>query len=253
VSANKAQPVREEPVNRTAFVTGADRGLGLGLVGALLQRDWTVVAGHLEQEPTDLQALGESLAGTLYPVRMDVSDMQSVRRAAEATSRKVTGLDLIINNAGVLGRADLENTIRSGLDYDEIKQSVDVNSLGPMRVVQELLGLMNASALKRLCFISSEASSIARSNRTSWFGYCMSKTALNMGVSIIFNDLRADGFTFRVYHPGWMQTFMKGVRDDQAKYSPEEAAELALGYFLNDSIDEDTLVMRDDQGESWPW
>ena len=74
-----------------------------------------------------------------------------------------------------------------------------------------------------------------------------------MGVSILFNDLREDGFGFRVYHPGWMRTYMTGKKDTAADLEPEEAAHIALDYFLDDTVDESRLSMRDNDGNVWPW
>jgi hypothetical protein len=90
----------------------------------------------------------------------------------------------------------------------------------------------------------------------------MSKTALNMEVSILFNLLRPEGYTFRVYHPGWMRTYMWGTKSTTGDMEPEEAAVPALAYFLRDLAEDqnastrhgaDRLVMRDWRGREWPW
>ncbi len=137
-----------------------------------------------------------------------------------------------------------------------------VNALGPLRVVEAFLPLLEASELKRLCFVSSEAGSVNRAERKSWFGYCASKTALNMGVRLLFNRLRPRGFTFRLYHPGWMRTYMSGDKNTVADLEPEQAAVPALAYFLRDRghdphlasrTDEDRLVLRDNRGVEWPF
>ena len=60
----------------------------------------------------------------------------------------------------------------------------DINALGPLRVVEAFLPLMVNSGLRRLCFVSSEAGSIGDATRQSWYGYCMSKAALNMAVKV---------------------------------------------------------------------
>ena len=158
---------------------------------------------------------------------------------------------MLVNNAGVSSPAS-PRTIREAQDYDEMHRMYDVNALGPLRVVQEFLPLMDRGTLKRLCFVSSEAGSITRSTRVDTYGYCMSKAALNMAAHILFNDLRPRGYTFRVYHPGWMRTYMSGSKSTEGDMEPDEAARPALDYFLRPLQDEDTLVMRDWQGaEAW--
>lgn len=239
-------------MDRIALVTGADRGLGLALTAGLLERGYRVYAGQYLPEWPELGALAERCGGRLAIVPLDVTSTDSVRAAAEAVAASADHLDVLINNAGVIARNnDLD--LRQAQDYPEMHRLYDVNALGPLRVVEAMLPLLDAGATRRLCFVSSEAGSIARCRRTSWYGYCMSKAALNMGVRILFNHLRPEGYTFRLYHPGWMRTYMTGHRNPRADLEPEEAAVPALAYFLGDGVDEDTLVMRDWQGREWPW
>jgi NAD(P)-dependent dehydrogenase (short-subunit alcohol dehydrogenase family) len=239
-------------MERVAVVTGADRGLGLALSAGLLERGWRVYAGQYLPESPELGRLAAAHPRALAVVPLDVTSAASAREAARLVAAESDHVDLLINNAGVISPA-AERSIREAQDYAEMQRLYDVNSLGPLRVVESFLPLLERGTLRRLCFVSSEAGSIANCQRRSWFGYCMSKAALNMGVRILFNDLRPAGYTFRLYHPGWMRTYMHGVKDLRATLEPEEAAVPALAYFLGDLPDEDTLLMRDWQGSDWPW
>ncbi|MFO8007049.1 MAG: SDR family NAD(P)-dependent oxidoreductase [Candidatus Brocadiia bacterium] len=237
--------------DRVAFVTGADRGLGHALAAGLLEKGWIVCAGQFMPEWPELDELGEEADGRLHSVPLDVTDEQSVARAADAVRDAAGRVDLLVNNAGVISPV-MGRTIREEQDYAEMHRLFDVNAVGPLHVVQAFLPLMDEGGMRRLCFVSSEAGSIGRCTRRAWFSYCMSKAALNMAVKILFNDLRPDGFTFRLYHPGWMRTYMSGEKNLEADLEPEEAAAAALDYFLG-ACDEDRLVMRDNQGREWPW
>lgn len=239
-------------MERVAVVTGADRGLGLALSAGLLEQGWHVYAGQYLPESPELGRLAAAHPRALAVVPLDVTSADSAREAARLVAAESDHLDLLINNAGVIS-ATAERTIREAQDYAEMHRLYDVNSLGPLRVVESFLPLLERGTLRRLCFVSSEAGSIANCQRRSWFGYCMSKAALNMGVRILFNDLRPAGYTFRLYHPGWMRTYMRGTKDLRATLEPEEAAVPALAHFLGDLPDEDTLLMRDWQGRDWPW
>ncbi len=236
---------------QTAFITGADRGLGHALAARLLEQGWRVFAGQFMPDWPDLAALKERYREPLVVVPLNVADSASTQAAAKTVARHAERLDLIVNNAGIISDTS-GRTLREAQDYGEMHRLFDINTLGPLRVVEALLPLMDASELKRLCFVSSEAGSIGRSRRTSWYGYCMSKTALNMAVSILFNHLRPEGFTFRLYHPGFMRSYMHGQKNMNATLEPEEAAGYALGYFLSQQ-DEDRLVLRDYKGEEYPW
>ncbi|MCS7060198.1 MAG: SDR family NAD(P)-dependent oxidoreductase [Anaerolineae bacterium] len=237
-----------------ALITGADRGLGLALCAGLLEKGWRVFAGQYMPEWPELGRLAARQPDLLHLVALDVSSVDSVSAAARSLAATTDHVDLLINNAGVISPA-MYRTIREPQDYAEMHRLFDVNALGALRVVEAFLPLTDRSAMKRLCFVSSEAGSITRSHREAWFGYCMSKAALNMAVSILFNHLRPQGYTFRVYHPGWMRTYMSGQKSAEADMEPEEAAEYALAYFLRDlpAEQENRLVMRDWQGNEWPW
>lgn len=237
---------------KTVLVTGADRGLGLALCAGLLEQGWTVFAGQFLPEWPELSALVAQHLGKMHILPLDVSDIESVRQAAQQAASLTSHLDLLISNAGIT-HPNMMRTIREEQDYDGIQQMYNVNAVGALRVMEAFLPLLDQGSLKRLCFVSSEAGSIARSYRTSWFGYCMSKSALNMAVSILFNDLRPAGYTFRVYHPGWVRSYMSGEKNMEADLEPEEAAACALPIFLNPRLDEDRLVLVDYKNEEWPW
>ncbi len=239
-------------MERVAVVTGADRGLGLALCATLAQRGWRVFAGQFMPEWPELGRLADLRPGRVTAVPLDVTKEESTREAARQVSLAADHVDLLINNAGVITPSSARG-IRETQDYAEMHRLYDVNSLGPLRVTGAFLPLMDRGELKRLCYVSSEAGSIANCRRTSWFGYCTSKAALNMAVRILWNDLHASGYTFRLYHPGWMRTYMNGTRNLQATFEPEEAAESALVYFLAERAPDEPLVMRDGEGHDWPW
>jgi len=227
---------------QTAFITGADRGLGFALSAGLLGQGWRVLAGQYLPEWRDLTRLKEQYPDRLFPLSLNVTDAASVQKAAGAAGQ-------ITNQVSPTNL----HSISDGLDYAEMQRVYDVNALGPLRVVESFLPLMAGSSLKRLCFVSSEAGSIERCTRTAWYGYCMSKAALNMAVKILYNHLRPEGFTFRLYHPGWMRSYMMGVKNMEAQFEPEEAAANALPFFLTPMADEEQLALVDYEGNEWPW
>jgi NAD(P)-dependent dehydrogenase (short-subunit alcohol dehydrogenase family) len=202
-----------------------------------------------------LDQLATQFSDRLTVVPLDVSSRPSTQSAAEEVGRGADRVDLLVNNAGV-NSPTTRRTVREEPDFDEMPRLYEINALGPLRVVEAFLPLTDESAIKRLCFVSSEAGSIARSKRQGWYGYCMSKAALNMGVRNLFNQLRPEGYTFRLYHPGWMRSYIGGTKGTEAPLEPDEAAVPALAHFLEDYTDasaEDRLVLKDWRGEEWPW
>ena len=248
-------------MGHVACISGADRGLGYGICKLLLKLEWRVFAGQYMPEWPALDVLCGEYADRLQILPLDVSREESVREAAKTVAGLVTGIDLLINNAGVsspTGRA----TIREPQDYSEMHRLFNVNTLGALRIVDAFLPLMDHGEMKRLCFVSSEAGSIERSAREAGYGYTMSKAALNMGVKLLFNHLRPSGYTFRLYHPGWIRSYMGGTKSTRGDMEPEQAAEYAVAYFLDDlTLDpadtqtnpEDRLILRDWLRNEWPW
>ncbi len=237
-----------------AVVTGADRGLGLALTAALLERGWRVFAGRFLPTWPALDELLTHHGQRLCIIPLDVTSTDSAAAAAASVAEQVDHVDLLISNAGANSASRTRN-VRDGLDYDEMHRLYDINALGGLRAVEAFLPLLERGSARRLCFVSSEAGSITRARRDAWHCYCMSKAALNMGVRLLHNHLRPDGFCFRVYHPGWMRSWIGGtdLRAESGGMEPEAAAVPALTHFLGDVPDEDELTMHDWKGDVWPW
>lgn len=253
------------------LLTGADRGLGFGTARRLLELGHTVYAGQYLtgwQELADLESVHPD---RLIRIPLDVSDLHSVQNAADEVRKHTDTLDMLIHNAGIVGRPlprsgepvsaghrlapDPDMPPEEGLaqDYDAMRAAYEVNALGAARVVECFLPLLRGSAVRRLCFVSSEAGSVTASQRQEMFGYCMSKAALNMYVKILFNRLRPAGYTFRLYHPGWVRSYMGGTKNERGDLEPETAGALAVAHWLEPLTDEDSLHLIDYTGRIWPY
>ncbi len=210
-------------VTKTAFVTGADRGVGLALVKGLLAQGYDVFAGQYAEEVPAVQALMDEYAKQLQIVRLDIASDESVVRAFEACVERTDKLDLLINNGAILG--EISATVLDTFNYAEMLEVFNVNTLGSLRMSQTFMPLLLKSDSKFLVNISSEAGSIGDCFRESWYAYCMSKAALNMQSKLIHNGIKPQGGRVLVVHPGWVQTFMQGKLDAAAALTPEQSAE----------------------------
>ncbi len=205
---------------KTVFISGADKGLGFSLVQRFLHEGVRVFAGQY-QAKSDLSDLAKSFPKALTQIPLDVTQLDSVSQAADIVAKLVPALDVLINNAGVM----LETrTPLSELDLARLPlfEALDVNTFGPLRMVQQFLPLLEKGDHKLILNISSEAGSITDCWRESEFAYSMSKAALNMQSKILQNHLKPRGFKILAVHPGWMRTDMGGA---QADISPDEAAD----------------------------
>lgn len=240
-------------MNEIVFVTGADRELGFSLCEKFLSDGATVIAGKYLLDAGVLENLKKSFPEKLHIVTLDTSSLDSVKSVAEYFEQNFGHLDILVNNAAILG--DIQKTVYDEIDYDDIANTFQVNTLGPLRMINFFIPYILKSERKLVINISSEAGSIGECNRSNWFGYTMSKCALNMQSALLQNQLREQGVQILLFHPGWMRTMMSGCLDEKAPTLPEEAAERLLCRIGDISrYDSDKpLYIDNDTGRILPW
>jgi len=250
---------------KKALVTGADRGFGLSVTKGLLKRGWTVYAGKFIEEYTLLEDLQKEYAN-LHIVRLDVGDVEVIKSVYDEVCQTTDYIDMIVSNAALMGMTGRDVPTSNKpvhrepppedalTDLDHVYRSFKVNALGGFTLVNVFRPLLEKGEMKRLCFVSSEVSSISMMNRDRGFAYPMSKSSLNMGVRMMHNDLFSKGYTFRLYHPGWMKRVMTdGTRVEGASIDPDDSAVFGLKYMIEPLMDEHRLVMVDYSGNEWPY
>lgn len=206
----------------SAFVTGADHGLGFAFAEELLKSGCTVFAGKYALDTGPLGQLAQRYPDKLTLVPLDVSSSGSVAAAAAKVSEVTDQLDLLINNAAILG--DIHTKVTGPLDIEEIGKVFNVNALGALRMTQALVPLVLRSKSKLIVNISSEAGSIGSSYRDSWYAYCMSKAALNMQSVLVHHELKQSGGQVMIFHPGHVRSYMQGKLDESGSLTPSESA-----------------------------
>jgi len=238
----------------SVIITGADRGLGLSLCKEFLNRGWTVFAGKYLDDYYLLEETAEKNPN-LHIVKLDMSSAESIAAAKNCLLQITDSLDMLISNAALMGNVKC-NLYDSPMDLEAVWTSFNVNALGPVCLVESLLPLLDKGKMKRLCFVSSEVSCITlmKHRGDSPYPYPMSKTSLNMGVRILHNQLYSQGYTFRLFHPGWMKRRMQdGSLSAEALYDPDYIGDIAAKYFETPLRDEHRLVMVDYSGYEWPY
>ncbi|MDR4317971.1 short-chain dehydrogenase/reductase SDR [Niallia circulans] len=200
------------------LITGANRGLGIHLAKTALKRGHTVLAGvRTVQETSPINLLKAKYPDHLHTYYLDVTQEKSIIKAAELAAKDVGAIDGIINNAGVL--TERGKKIEE-LDFKHVQFTMDVNVLGPMRVVKHFLPLIYEGEDKAIINISSEAGSIQNAYGGD-FPYGISKAALNMFSVQLSRYVNEKNITVYAIHPGWIKTDMGG--EDATGY-PDESA-----------------------------
>ena len=185
-----------------AVVTGANRGLGAERVHQLLEDGWEVYASYR----TEIGRLSTFDNPNLTVHQLDVQSNSSVEIFAENAPSQI---DLLINNAGVA-----DGRWRNLTEIDDVwaLEVIDINALGPVRVVKALYEKMNHESLTKIGMVSSLMASIDDCHMGRSYAYRASKTALNMFTVAMKKEAVEDNIAFVILHPGWVKTDMGGDR-----------------------------------------
>ena len=183
----------------TALITGASRGLGAALARRLAEDGWQLVIDGRDGEA--LTAFAGSLPGSVEAIPGDVSD-PAHRRALVATASGLGGLDVLVNNASILGPSPQPKLADYPLDV--LRQVYEVNVLAPLALAAEALPLLRASSSGgRIVNVTSDAGAEAYEG---WGGYGSSKAALEHASRVLAEE-EPDVRVF-VVDPGDMRTRM---------------------------------------------
>jgi len=203
---------------KTVLITGANRGIGLELAHEYLSHGWHVIAVCRQTSAELSAASAHIIAG------IDVAKPADIQALAEKlTSIKI---DLLINNAGIFHADPLGE-----IDFNNLTQQFLVNAQAPLHVTEALLGCLNEGA--KIAFITSRMGSIADNTSGGYYGYRMSKAALNAGAKSLSIDLKSRGIAVALLHPGYVQTAMVNFGGDisaaeSAKRLTQRIAELNI-------------------------
>lgn len=229
------------------LVTGASRGLGLGLVRTWAEAGRRVFA--LARDPgraIELEQLVDSHPDQVVPIACDVADDGSVESARAAVAEVTRALDVVVNNAGIGGDGDRIDD----LELDEVRRVLETNTLGPLRVSRAFLPLLRGgSQPTHLVHITSLMGSIEDNASGGSYPYRLSKSALNMASRNLAHELRSAGVVSAVFHPGWVRTAMGGRG---APTTVEEAAG-ALVRTIEALTMEESGGFYDREGRRLPW
>lgn len=189
----------------TVLVTGANRGLGLEFARQYSADGARVFACCRDPKAAkDLNALAKDSNGRVTVHAVNVADDKSVLQLkADIGSAPI---DILINNAGIYGP---ENQSTEKMDYAGWTDTLAINSMGPLRMVQSFRPNLKAGDEKKVITITSGMGSIAETSG-GYIAYRSSKAAVNMVMRVLSLELKPDGIICVPIHPGWVQTDMGG-------------------------------------------
>lgn len=222
---------------KTVMVVSAQNKVGNGICADFKLRGCRVLQGIVGDRGATVE--GKDICS------IDPTSDISIK---EAVNRFDCAVDMLVINLDYIPEGSCDD-ITAGQNYDLLLAAYNYNAVGPVRIIKAFLPLLEKGSGKRISVITTVESSNNACYDTANYLNHTSKSALNMAMNILFNDLRAKGYTFRLY--------CRSISE------PAESIEkFAAEYFLRDRSydkdhpkhsDEDRLVLRNWEGREIPW
>ena len=243
-------------MEKVAFISGANRGIGFETAKKLAQQGIKVILGSRdinkgEMAQKELAALGAEVDLVQY----DAKDIDAPQHVYQFISEKYQKLDILINNAGVLLTGNLFVTNSSTVSDDDVKETFQVNLFSVISLTQALLPLIKKSDAGRIVNISTILSSLTLHSAkdspiqpAKEFAYNASKTALNAYTVHLAAELKNTNIKVNSGHPGWVKTELGGPN---APMEVEDSYETSL--YLATLDDEGPTGGLFHKKDSLPW
>ena len=210
----------EQNAQKVALVTGASRGIGSSVAERLARDRFTLIVNYSESAaPADaLVRQIEQAGGRALAAKADISDAGSVRRMFDAAEAAFGGIDVLVNNAGIMTLAPIADTDDASFD-----RHIAVNLKGTFNTLREA-----AKRLRSGGRIINFSTSVVGTLMPTYGVYVATKAAVEAMTHVLAKELRGRNVTVNAVAPGPTATdlFLKGkppeVVDRFAKMAPLE-------------------------------
>lgn len=206
--------------NKTALVTGASRGIGAAIAKRLAQDGFTVIVNYAGNaaEAEDLASMIEKAGGRALTAQADVSDPAAVARMWDAAEAAFGGIDVLVNNAGIMRLATIADADDALFD-----SQIGINLKGPRNTMR-----LAAKRLREGGRIINLSSSVVGLYQPTYGIYAATKAGVEAMTHVLARELRGRNITVNAIAPGPTATalFLDGkpaaVVDTLAKLAPLE-------------------------------
>lgn len=242
----------------TYLITGANRGIGKGLLSTLILRPETTVIAAVRDVAFSKKTLSSIPVGPgskLIVVKIDSTSATDPVAAVEElkTQHGISKIDVLVSNGGIM---DFIGTVLD-TPADKVRKHFEINTLGPMLLIQAFYPLLDASAAPKFLIISSGIGSneLLAQYKVTFFAYGVSKAAVNyLARKLHFENER---LTIVAYSPGWVQTEMgsgaaRGVEMEDAPLGIDDSVR-GLGEQFDAATPGNSGGFYSQEGEVMPW
>lgn len=227
---------------KNIFITGGNRGIGKGLVEQFSKSHNVIFTVRNKKQA---QIIVDSFEhDNADYVIMDVGENESVQNGVKNLKSKMSSVDILINNAGILipGLKHKINAIDT--DMDTIMETFNINTVGVLRVCKAITPFMQPNS--RIINISSGMGQL-KGMGTGSLAYRLSKTALNAMSIVLSQELMEKKIKVNAICPGWVKTDMGGY---DAALTVQESAESIKKFALDNNFPSGKFLRH---GEILPW
>jgi NAD(P)-dependent dehydrogenase (short-subunit alcohol dehydrogenase family) len=195
---------------KNVLITGVSRGIGRALARKFLSEGFFVIG-------TSTSGLADTKDDNMVVFQLDLYKPESIKTCADKIKLLSKGIDILMNNAGVL--LDGEDNF---ISIEKLRKTLEVNLIGLIDFTTKIIPIVNEGGhILNTSSVQGQLSKTFMEDDAYNPAYKISKTALNMYTRTLAMQLK-NKITVSSYHPGWVRTDMGGPDADMM---PEEAAE----------------------------
>ena len=227
---------------KKVLITGANKGIGFETAKQMAQLGYFVYLGSRDKiKGLDaIEKLNSSGISNIGLIELDVTNINSIKRAKQELETKIEALDILINNAGIAGE---QPQTPSFVGLENLRNVFETNFFGLVQITQQFISLLKKSNDPRIINVSSSLGSLTlhsnpESNPASWGAYDAygsSKTALNAFTVMLAYEFRDTNLKINSVAPGYTATDLNQYKGTQ---TVDQAARVIVKYaaLSNDDV-----------------